>query len=112
MRRNGVDVFSVRDLRLRSSDLIKGAEAGRLSVLTKRGKPEALTVPFDERLVHLGLDKDLALCLFERGLITMAKAAKMAGLPLDRFMDMLAASGITAVDYPPDELRAEMKIKI
>ena len=56
--------------------------------------------------------KDLAVALFEKGLLTMERSAKLAGLTLDGFMDLLATTGTVAVDYPPDELEAEMKVKI
>ena len=112
MNVQGIDVFSVRDLRLRSSELVRDAEAGRLSVITKHGKPSALTIPFDQRLIDLGLAKDLALFLFERKFITMAKGAKIACLTLDAFMDMLAQTGAVAVEYPPTELDRELKVDL
>ncbi len=34
-----IDVFSVRDLRNRSGDLLKDAEAGQISLITKHGRP-------------------------------------------------------------------------
>ena len=107
-----LDLYTARDLRTRSSALIRNAERGKISVITKRGRPTALTLPFDRRLIELGLAVDLALSLFERQLVTMAKAAKIAGLPLDKFMDVLAQSGVAAVDYPPDDLAREMEIAI
>lgn len=107
-----IEVFSVRDLRVNSSELVRDAEAGKLSVITKRGKPTALTLPFDRRLIELGFGKDLALFLFEKKLITMAKAAKIAGITLDAFMDMLAQTGTVAVDYPADELDDEMRVNL
>ncbi len=107
-----LEVFSVRDLRLRSSELVREAEAGQVSVITKRGKPAVVAVPFGTRLVDLGLDKDLALTLFEQGLITLAKAAKLAGVTQDVFMDLMAEAGSVAVDYPPEELTDELSIQI
>jgi len=107
-----MDVFSVRDLRLRSSELVRGAESGKISVITKHGRPSALTLPFDRRLLELGIDKDLALALFERRLLSMQKAAKLAQMTLDAFMDLLAQAGTVAVDYPPDELDDEMKVPL
>ena len=95
-----VSVFSVRDLRVNSSTLVREAEAGQVSIITKRGKPAVLALPFGSRLLEVGLDKDLALALFERRLITMAKAAKLAGVTQDAFMDLIAESGLVAVDYP------------
>ena len=107
-----VDVFSVRDLRQRSSELVRAAEAGKVSVITKRGKPSALTLPFDRRLLELGIDKNMALVLFEKKLLTMEKAAKLAGVTLDVFMDLLAQTSTVAVDYPAQDLDDELKIGI
>ena len=112
MHTQDIQVFSVRDLRINSSELVRDAEAGKLSVITKRGKPTALTLPFDRRLIELGFGKDLALFLFEKRLITMAKAAKIADITLDAFMDMLAQTGTVAVDYPSDELDDEMEVSL
>ena len=41
-----VSVFSERDLRVNSSTLVREAEAGQVSVITKRGKPAVLALPF------------------------------------------------------------------
>lgn len=107
-----VSVFSVRDLRVNSSTLVRDAEAGQVSIVTKRGKPAVLALPFGSRLLEVGLDKDLALALFERRLITMAKAAKLAGVTQDAFMDLIAESGLVAVDYPAEELADELRVEI
>ena len=70
-----------------------------------------LALPFGSRLLEVGLDKDLALSLFERRLITMAKAAKLVGVTQDAFMDLLAESGLVAVDYPAEELADELRVE-
>jgi prevent-host-death family protein len=108
----GMELFTARDLRTRSSELVREAEQGRLSIITKRGRPAALALPFDQRLVKLGLAQDLAVSLFEMHLVTMAKAAKIAGLTLDAFMDLLAQTSVTAVDYPAGDLRKEMGVAL
>lgn len=112
MYAKNIEVFSVRDLRNRSTEFVRDAEAGRLSVITKRGKPTALTIPFDRRLIELGLSKDLALFLFENKFITLAKAAKIACVTLDSFMEMLSNVSTAAVDYPVSELDDEMKVAL
>ena len=104
--------FSVRDLRLSSSELVREAEAGQVSIITKRGKPAVLALPFGSRLLEMGVDKDLALALFERRLITMAKAANLAGVTQDVFMDLVAEGGLVAVDYPAEELADELRVEI
>lgn len=104
-----VDVFSVRDLRLRSGELLRDTEEGRLALVTKHGKPAFIAVPFDERLLSLGLHRALALVLVEAGHLSIARAAKVAGLVLEEFIELLGEHGIPAVDYPKAELAEELQ---
>ncbi len=103
-----VDVFSVRDLRQHSGKLLKDAENGRLAVITKHGRPAILAVPFDAHLLDLGVHRALALQLFENGRLSLAQAARLAAVSVEEFMTLLGNAGITAVDYPPDELDDEI----
>ena len=68
-----VNVFSVRDLRQHSSKLIKDAEQGHLSLITKHGRPAILAIPFDEKLLEFGVQRTLALRLFEKRHLTLAR---------------------------------------
>jgi prevent-host-death family protein len=102
-------VFSVRDLRTRSGDLLRDAEQGQLAIITKHGRPAILAVPFDRRLLDQGVHRALALTLFEQRRLTLAQAAKVADLSLDAFIDLLAPLGLAAVDYPAGELTDELE---
>jgi len=104
-----MDVFTARELRNHSGELLNDAELGKLSLITKHGKPAFLAVPFDEKMLAIGIDKVLALKFFEQGDLTMSQSAKLAGLDLYDFMDLLGNSGIPAVNYPAKELRDEME---
>ena len=103
-----LDVFSVRELRTRSGDLLRDAERGQLALITKHGRPAILAVPFDRRLLDQGVHRALALTLFENRQLTLAQAAKVAGLSLDGFIDLLGSLGLAAVDYPAEELADEL----
>lgn len=102
-----LDVFTVRDLRERTGELIKDAEEGRLALVTKHGRPTLLTLPFDERLLAHGVHRALALKLFEEGQIGLSAAAKIAGVRSEEFLDLLSQAGIDAVRYPAEELAKE-----
>ncbi len=104
-----LEVFSVRDLRHRASDLIRDAEEGKLAIITKHGRPAILAIPFDERLLSYGLHRALALHLFEAGQVTIAQAAKLAELAMESFMELLAQAGVPAVNYPSEELAVELE---
>lgn len=105
-----MDVFTVRDLRIRSGELLRDTEQGRLALVTKHGRPAFVAVPFDERLLSLGLNQALALKLVESRHMSVARAAKVADLPLEEFLELLGQYDIPAVDYPAEELDQELEI--
>ena len=103
-----VDVFSVRDLRQRSGELLRDAENGHVALITKHGRPAILAVPFDARLLDLGVHRALALHLFENRLLSLTQAAKLAAIAVEEFVELLGRTGVPAVDYPPEELHDEI----
>lgn len=104
-----VGAFSVRDLRERTGELLRNAERGSLSLVTKYGRPAFLAVPFDQRLLDLGVQRALAVKLFQEEVVSLSQAAKVAGLPVEDFLDVLRSAGVPAVDYAADELDEEME---
>ena len=76
-------------------------------LITKRNRPLLVAVPFDERLLKLNLNVSMALRLFESGSISLVKAATLADVSVEKFMQYLAELDITVVDYPPEELESE-----
>ena len=104
-----LDVFTVRDLRQRSGELLRDAEQGRLALITKHGRPAILAVPFDERLLSLGLHRALALELVEAGRATLSQGARLAGMPLVDYIDLAGEAGVPVVNYPPEDLAEEVE---
>lgn len=88
---------------------MQDAERGRLSLITKNGRPVILAVPFDERLLDHGVHRMMALHLFESGQMTLAQSARIAGLSIAEFIELLGLMGIPAVDYPPEDLEKELE---
>ena len=103
-----VDTFTIRDLRERTGDLVRDAEVGRLSLITKHGRPLFLALPFSQELLEKGAGFALALQLFNQGTITSARAAKIANMPLADFLADISMMDIPVVDYDPDELDSEL----
>lgn len=99
--------FTVRDLRERTGKLIRGAEEGKLSIVTKRGNPVFVAVPFDDALLESGLGVSLALKLFDEGKLTLAQAAKLAGTSVEAFIERASAAGVTVVRTRPEGPEAE-----
>jgi prevent-host-death family protein len=105
-----IDVFSSRDLRNKAGKLIKEAQAGHLSIITKHGRPAAIALPFDARLLEQGVHHHLAATLFEQKQVTLVQAAKIADLSVEEFLEVLSLSNIDAVDYAATELEDEMSV--
>ena len=101
-------LFSVRDVRQRTDELCKDAEDGRLTFITRHGRPVVLAIPFDGRLLDLGVHRALALRLFEQRHLTLVQAARLADMVPEDFVVLLGVAGIPAVDYPPEELDEEI----
>lgn len=103
-----VDTFTIRDLRERTGDLARDAEAGRLSLITKHGRPLFLALPFSQELLEKGAGFALALQLFSEGMITAARASKIANIPLADFLSDISMMDIPVVDYDPNEIDQEL----
>lgn len=104
-----MDTFTVRDLRERTGELIRDAEAGRLSVITKHGRPVFVAVPFDELLIKEGIGLALALRLFQQAEISLGKAARLAGMSRQKFMAELAERKIPLTEATENELENELR---
>ncbi len=105
-----MQTFSIRDLRERSGELSREAEAGHISLVTKRGQPLFVTIPMSETLLDQGTKVSLAEHLFKEGILSLGKAAKVAGMPYVTFSEHLSRLGIAVVDYSPDELEEELRV--
>lgn len=104
-----MDTFSVRDLREHTGDLIRDAENGKLSLVTKRGQPVFLAVPFTEELIELGLRPTLAISLYKESALSLGKAARFSNQSVATFIQLLGKLGIPVVDYPIDEVIEDLK---
>ncbi len=100
--------FTVRDLREHTGDLIRGAENGELSVVTKHGTPVFVAVPFDETLLREGISVALAIKLFDEERISLGRAAKLAGLSVSEMIDTLGRHGIAVIRTTEEELEREL----
>jgi prevent-host-death family protein len=104
-----METFTVRDLRDRTGDLIHGAEAGRMALVTKHGRPVFVALPFDDVLLKQGVLTSLAVKLFDDEVLTQGQAAKLAGLSLPEFFAACAARQVPVVRYETGELEQELK---
>jgi prevent-host-death family protein len=93
-----METFAVRDLREHTGELVRNAEGGQLSVVSKHGKPLFVAVPFTEALLAAGVSVALADKLVLSGALSVASGAKLAGMPYARYLQHLGAMGYSLLD--------------
>jgi len=103
-----MESFSIRDLRIRTGDLSRCAEKGDLALITSHGRPLLIGVPFDQELVGHGLKTALAIRLYEQSILSLAKAARIAEVPVEDFLKTLDEAGVDAIQYSTREIAKEL----
>lgn len=104
-----METVTIIDLRERTGELVRGAEKGKLAIVTKRGQPLFVAVPFDDALLEGGVRRSFVLRLVQEGIVSQGKAAELLGMSRMDFLDLMAAHGIPAINYPVEDLRQELK---
>ncbi len=103
-----METFTIRDLRERTGELVRGAEEGKLSIVTKHGQGVFVAMPFDEAMLRSGVRVALAVKLFDEEALSLGKAAKLAGVSQSEFINHLGALRIPLARYADDELAQEV----
>jgi prevent-host-death family protein len=102
-----MEAFAVRDLREHTGDLVRNAENGEYSVVSKHGKPLFVALPFNDALLTSGVSVALADKMVLQAELSVAAGAKLAGMPYARYLQHLGALGYSMLDESAD-LAAEL----
>ena len=98
--------FAVRDLREHTGDLVRNAESGEYSVVSKHGKPLFVALPFDDQLLRAGVTVALADKLVLSGELSVAAGAKLANMSYASYLRHLGEIGFSMLDV--SDLSAEL----
>ena len=104
-----MEAFAVRDLREHTGELVRNAETGAYSVVSKHGKPLFVAMPFTDDLLKSGVNVALADKLVLQGELSVAAGAKLAKLPYARYLQHLSLLGYSLLDEAGD-MGAELEL--
>ena len=90
--------FAVRDLREHTGELVRNAEGGHYSVVSKHGKPLFVALPFDDALLQAGVNIALADKLVNSGELSVGAGAKLAAMPYAAYLQHLGSIGYSMLD--------------
>ncbi len=93
-----MEAFAVRDLREHTGELVRNAESGAYSVVSKHGKPLFVALPFNDAMLQAGVNVALADKMVMNGELSVAAGAKLACLPYARYMQHLGSLGFSMLD--------------
>lgn len=102
-----MESFAVRDLREHTGDLVRNAENGEYSIVSKHGKPLFVALPFNDALLAAGVSVALADKMVLQGELSVASGAKLADMPYARYLQHLGAMGYSMLDEAT-EIDAEL----
>ena len=97
-----MQAFAVRDLREHTGELVRNAENGAYSVVSKHGKPLFVALPFDDALLAAGVHVALADKMVQSAELSVAAGAKLARMPYARYVQHLGAQGYSMLDETGD----------
>lgn len=102
--------FTIRDLRDRTGELVRTAEEGELSLVTKHGQPVFVAIPLDSLVLEHGVKVALAISFFKEKALSLKRAASFAEMPLAKFMRTAGGAGVPIIEISDEELDQEMAI--
>lgn len=93
-----MEAFAVRDLREHTGELVRNAESGQFSVVSKHGKPLFVALPFTDDMLAAGVSVSLADRLVQSGELSLSSGAKLARMPYARYLQHLGTLGYSLLD--------------
>lgn len=100
--------LTTEELSQRPQALLADALRGEVTVVTTAGKPVMIAVPLVEGSPLRSALVDMAAELYDRGEISLERAARIAGLSYSEMIDELGRRGIATIRVSPEELDREL----
>ena len=88
--------------------LLDQAARGEASLVTRGGEPLLLAVPLGQGAPVQTMLVELAAQLYDRELISLGRAARIAGLAYSETVDEFGRRGIATIRLRPEELEREL----
>ena len=102
-------VVNVSGLKNNPTEALRNARQGMVLVMN-RDKPDALLVGIQSPggLDGPGVRPALATALFKDGHLSLARSARLAGMPLPEFIAHVSRLGISVIELHADEVARDM----
>ena len=99
---------TVEDFTRQPQRVLAEATQGTVTVVTASGKPVMLALPLEQGASIQTTLIDLAAQLYDNEMITLERAARIAGLSYSETIDEFGRRGIATIRLTPGELEQEL----
>lgn len=103
-----MSTLTAEEVNAQPQRLLDDARNGQADVVTIDGEPAMLTLPLGPASGDSTERLNLAVSLYERDLVSLGLAAKVAGLSYGRMVDELGQRQIPVVRYSEEDLDREL----
>ncbi len=104
-----MESISVEQFLEHPDKLLSDAQGGEIAVVTQDGAPVFMAVPMGESLDRQTVRLELAVSLFDRELVSIGIASRIAGLSVGELTDELGRRRIPVARYSEGEFADELK---
>jgi antitoxin (DNA-binding transcriptional repressor) of toxin-antitoxin stability system len=102
-----MQTVAIRDLKNNPSSMTKYLDQGDSVFVTRHGKPIGITLPLNDDVFSLGVQKTVAIELYKMEIISLGKMAEMLGIPKKEAMSLLNSLGISWIEDDVESVEAE-----
>ena len=100
----------IKELKDNPSVLTKAAENGELSILTKRGKPIGIVLPWSDEIMIKGYKEALSFEAYKNGLLTLSQLSEIIKKEKAQTLEILGKMNISYIDHQKEEIDEELAV--
>ena len=101
--------ISVENFLEHPDKLLSDAQGGEIAIVTEDGEPVLMAIPIGASLDSQRVRLELAVSMFDRELVSIGVAARIAGSTIGEMIDELGRRRIPVARYSEEEFAEQMK---
>jgi antitoxin (DNA-binding transcriptional repressor) of toxin-antitoxin stability system len=100
----------IKELKDNPSMLTKAAQEGELSILTKRGKPIGIVLPWSDEIMIKGYKETLSFEAYKNGLLTLSQLSEIIKKEKAQTLQILGKMNIAYIDHQKTDIDEELAV--
>jgi hypothetical protein len=98
----------IKELKENPAALGRNLERREIALITKRGRPIGIVLPWDDRILEMGYRQTLALEAYADGMLTLGQLAEVLGRKRAETLELLGQLGVATIERSDADLDEEL----